>query len=533
MKPDLCISFRFIQPFPLFHGRRDGELPEWPPSPMRAFQALLNAACLRERGRAIAPKLRETLRALEALRPQIIAPPASVSVVGYRAYVPHNLTDLVSAAWHRGNLDASIAEYRIEKDIRPMRIQAADEELPVLHYLYPLERVTLEPEEMVAVLRPSVRSITHLGWGIDQVAADVNLVQRSEVSDTGERWLPSELGGRPLRVPRSGTLDALLSRHERILTRLRGRQWTRVGRISVFDRVLYRRESDPVGRPYVVFRLLDDNDDMVAYPHAKLIHITGMVRHLAIETMKRNPPRNLRGRTAEEWVETYVAGHMSPDDKASGTPHAQFSYVPLPSIGHAHTDPAIRRIMVVAPVGDQAWLNHLARHLHGRLLKPMPNTRIPPGTRLELLRPFAKDGVRDAYTRASHSWASFTPVILPGHDDHKPEKTRKLILKALIQSGIDQPCEFEWSAFSRFPKSYSAHKYVRDEQARDGRRPVGYIRPDHLHNQTAVHLTIRFGRREDPSNPESPWIPLEHGVPGPLTIGAGRHCGFGLMAAIE
>jgi hypothetical protein len=27
--------------------------------------------------------------------------------------------------------------------------------------------------------------------------------------------------------------------------------------------------------------------------------------------------------------------------------------------------------------------------------------------------------------------------------------------------GIDQPCEFEWSAFSRFPKSLSAHKYDR------------------------------------------------------------------------
>jgi CRISPR-associated protein Csb2 len=122
----------------------------------------------------------------------------------------------------------------------------------------------------------------------------------------------------------------------------------------------------------------------------------------------------------------------------------------------------------------------------------------------------ARDGVIRCYTEPAHVWHSFTPVILSGHDDHKPEKTRALIERTLRQSGIDQPCEFEWSAFSRFAKSYSAHKY--DAQ----KRPQGYFRPGYLNSLTAVHLTLRF--KED----------LQ--VPGPLVIGAGRHCGFGLMA---
>jgi CRISPR-associated protein Csb2 len=104
-------------------------------------------------------------------------------------------------------------------------------------------------------------------------------------------------------------------------------------------------------------------------------------------------------------------------------------------------------------------------------------------------------------------------VILPGHDDHKPAKTRKLIEKALAQSGIEQPCDFEWSAFSRFPKSYSAHKY--DTSG----KPAGYIRPNHLLSQTAVHLTLRFKNGIK--------------VPGPLAIGAGRHCGLGIFAGYD
>jgi CRISPR-associated protein Csb2 len=92
-----------------------------------------------------------------------------------------------------------------------------------------------------------------------------------------------------------------------------------------------------------------------------------------------------------------------------------------------------------------------------------------------------------------------------------------LIEKAPAQSDVDQPCEFEGSAFSHFAKSYSAHKYLRDDQAKNGRRQAGYIRPNHLTYLTTVHLQLTF----------------EHPVPGSLTFGAGRHCGFGLMAAVN
>jgi CRISPR-associated protein Csb2 len=193
--------------------------------------------------------------------------------------------------------------------------------------------------------------------------------------------------------------------------------------------------------------------------------------------------------------------------------------MPLQSIGNPNTDPGVRRVMIVAPLGDDGWLDHLAEHLDGMQLKPLPHTMPPPGARLERIDDERKDGVRDAYLRGSVAWASVTPVILPGHDDHKPEKTRSLILKALRQSGIEQPCSFEWSAFSRFPKMLSAHKYQRDSKDPTKKILINYIRPDHLRDLTAVHLTLTFSNGVR--------------VPGPVAIGAGRHCGFGLMAGLR
>jgi CRISPR-associated protein Csb2 len=166
--------------------------------------------------------------------------------------------------------------------------------------------------------------------------------------------------------------------------------------------------------------------------------------------------------------------------------------------------------MIAAPLGDGAWLDHLVRRLAGKQLKPEEGNEFG-GGEPPLLMPMAKnttDGVIRSYVDEGGIWHSFTPVVLPGHDDHKPEKTRALIERALRQSGIDQACDFEWSAHSRFAKSYSAHKYDKEK------RPQGYLRPAYLNGLTAVHLMVRF----------------KHEVPGPLVIGAGRHCGFGLMA---
>jgi CRISPR-associated protein Csb2 len=291
----------------------------------------------------------------------------------------------------------------------------------------------------------------------------------------------------------------LRSAHQSALKRIEhGKPLRTVRKPEVFDRVFYASAERPLGRPICIFALRENGDEWDPYPHAKLIHVAGMVRCAAIKTMKAYKPEGIGDAAA--WVESFVAGHRPEGAETQN----RFSYVPLPSIGGEHADAMIRRVMITAPFGCEAWLEHLAEQLDGIQLEREGGGQ---GPVLERLR---ADSVARRYLDPSWRWASVTPVILPGHDDHKAEKTVKLIERALRQSGVDEPCEFTWSALPNFPHCLTAHKYDRNK------RPIGYFRPKYLESLTAVHVQIAF----------------QHAVPGPLSIGAGRHCGLGVLAAL-
>lgn len=508
----LCITFRFIQPCPQFHGRGDADEPEWPPSPLRAYQALLRAAAMRSPNRTMTDKTRTALSILETIHPRIVSPSAQPTTVGYRAYVPHNHADLVATAWTRGNVDKSIANHRTEKDFRPHRIESKEDSFPAVHYLYPLEMDPDAARHILDTLRPAVRSVVALGWGIDQVVADARLFTDTDIAAlAGEHWLPARRGRKRLRTHKLGSLQALETRHEKFLRRLEGGKFSPVPPLTAMDKIPYQRDSDPIPLPYVIFKLVDVNEDAFRYPHAKLMHITGMVRHVAIEEMRRSPPKFVE--EPAEWVNRVVRGMR---DKSTGEKHQQFSYVPLPSIGHTYSDALIRNVMIAAPMNMERGLNYLAEKLDGRVLTPEDNGRLPAGDssdvqqHIELQKFIPQRGkfIDTLYLGSSCVWQSVTPVILPGHTDKKPEKTIKLIRTALRQSGIDVPSTFTWQAQPFFRNCLSTHKYDKD-----GRR-AGYFRPDYLDNLTAVHIRIEF----------------EFKVSGPLIIGAGRHQGFGVMA---
>jgi len=494
----LCLSINFLDR--QFHGRADGGEPEWPPSPLRLFQAIVAAGA--------APtgdidQLVPALRWFERLSPPTIIAPAGCVGQAYRLSVPNNAMDLVVKAWAKGNYhgsgDASPATHRTMKAVRPIHLLDSDQ----VHYYWEVPPDLPDKDRAhLDLIRRAVRSIVALGWGVDLVVADGRLVGPDGLEGlSGERWVPALAGATTtLRVPASGTLDALCNRHRAFLNRVADGGFTPVAPLKTFRRFGYRRSTDPVPRPYAIFELRNDDDTRFGYPQSRLIHVAGMVRHLAIKLLTASPPNVA---DPAEWIESYVAGHRSAD----APEHRQLSYMPLPSIGTPHTDPAVRRLMIVAPVGDDHLLEHLARLLSGQSLIATPETRLqhPP-----ILARYHQDSMSRLFTGAFTTWASVTPVILPGHDDHKPAKTQALIERALRQAGIEQACEYEWSAFSWFPKALSSHKYGRDK------RPTGYIRPDHLLTQTAVHLKLQFDRE----------------IPGPVLIGAGRHCGLGIFAAL-
>lgn len=499
MEDLLCISVTF--PDAMFHGKCDFGQPEWPPSPLRLFQALVRGAAAASAGVTLTPESRATLSTLEGLAPPTIVAPRAARATPYDLFVPNNDSD---AALER-------RERLVAKPVAPMRM----DEPASVHYLWPLNHLVdrvASAEDFVAVLEFMSRRVVALGWGVDHAFARAHVLTRDEADSlAGERWLPILQKREPqsgLRTPIDGSLEDLERCHREFLKAVRPDRVERRREIQRFRKIAYHRADLPAQSHFAVFELRHQDGSFCAYPQRKLIHIAGMVRCLAGRLMEMDPPDD----APVDWADRYVYGHC-PEGRRRVS-HRQFSYLPLPSIGHEHADHAVRRVMIVAPPGDDAWLEHVADRLQGQHLTPEEPSPFGDRGAPTLVRRDS-DRVIECYTQRASRWTTVTPVFLPGHDDHKANKRDQLVRRALAQSGIDQRCTWVSSAISQFRKSYSAHKYA----IRDGvKQQAGYYRPEYLERFTAVHLTLTF--HDDVS------------LPGPVRIGAGRHCGLGLLAPL-
>lgn len=529
----LLLTVRFLDE--RYHGLLDRAGPvEWPPSPFRLFQALV--AGVARRGELVVgddvpanTNFTPIGQALGWLQkhtrdhpPIIIAPRHKVGQAITR-FVPNN----------DGNKKFDRQERLTAKHTQPTLFLLEPDQKPEVHYAWPLAGAKGCP---VSDIERAARSLTTLGWGIDMAFANARLAAEAELQALkGVRWCPKDRDypfKDTLRVPTYDdtlgecTLCDLRHCHSTFINRIEhGRPLKTVDKPKVFDRVLYTSIERPEARPYAIFRLFHENVDQAArYPHAQLVHIAGMVRHLAIRRMGVSPPPWHKS-DAEQWLNGFVRGKA---ENPAGA-HARLSYVPLPSIGHEHSDALIRNIMLIAPVGCERDLEYVATRIDGELLQPEPQRQCaweqhcrPPtfeNVRLERVTPPRGRFIDTRYLASSHVWESVTPVILDGHNDKKDAKTIKLIQLALERAGIETPCEFTWQSIPFLKNCLSAHKYDSDG------RPTGYHRPQHLKDRTAVHVKLWFHDGTEQNRPIA--------VPGPITLGAGRHCGFGLMAAVR
>jgi CRISPR-associated protein Csb2 len=472
----LCFTIRFLQP--LVHGRADGNEPEWPPSPLRFFQALVAAAAARsnERERLASPIA--ALRWLEELpSPEIVACEGVASMVPTQFYVPDNTVDLLVPSWKRGETEKSAK--RTEKVVLPTHLDGE-----AVHYLFQVSKVDTQ---IVDDLKSAAHSITHLGWGIDMVAADARVISKTEEQRLrGERWKVALSGGVALRVPTPGTLDDLMRKHDDFLNRLTDEGFKPVPPLREFAIRHYRRSTDSEQRPYCVFQIL--RPDAKGYRSfgtpRRTRDVAAWIRHAVAEVCKDWPD-----------LASFVHGHGKDNGPNRGeNSNYRFQYLPLPTINSSlNRVESIRRVMVVAPVGCDDRIEFIRRRLIGHEIKwngeSIGILNVQPG----------KDWVRDQYVGCSKSWSSVTPVILDGFDDHNESKTLKLIHKAIGHAGLSEyELDFEWHSFG----------------FRSGVEPVReFTRPEKL-TGTMVHLRIQSQRF----------------IQGPLVIGAGRYRGFGLMA---
>ena len=520
----LCISARFLAS--AYHGRMDRGEPEWPPSPLRLFQALVSAAA-DGGGCALPDGAGGALRWLERrLPPSIVAPPG-VRGAGYRLSVPNNAMDIVAKAWSRGNEstsgNANPATHRTMKTVRPTYV---DDGNPV-HFLW---RVDDPVPEHASVIAKLARRVVALGWGIDLVIADAAVLGDAEAAALGGiRWTPrrSDVDA-GLRVPVAGTLDDVLNRHRRFLARLRSDSFDAPPPLSAFATVTYQPDASHIQQSVAVFSLLNaSGSGFRAFDAAaQALTVAAMTRH-AVRTAAS------RSGWSEARINQIILGHAERrGDAHLPVESRRFAYVPLPSLeprDGGEVVGSVRRVMVTLfggePDGEIAWAR---RALAGVALVSVKN-----GAETALLGTLPKgDAVTGRYLRTSSSWASVTPVVLPGYDDPAHYRRRlasgvdaaeqknlltkldgrvdRLIRKAIIQAGFSSDLA---------------------EHARVDWRRVGFLAgtdladrygvPDHLKQFTRVHVRIEWR--------DAMGRPVE--IAGPCILGGGRFSGLGLLAA--
>jgi CRISPR-associated protein Csb2 len=576
-----CLSITFLAP--LFHGRRDGGEPEWPPSPLRLFQALIAAAARRWQEPHFTAQARPAFLWLQEQTPPLVVAPLHHLGTPIRIAVPNNDMDVIANAWaHRREPKKKPSELKTLKTFCPVRLIAADGHSPTVHYLWPLADGNSEFAKHQQVLFAAASSITHLGWGIDMVAAHGSVIADADVEKLiGQRWQPSDDGAASsYRVPMGGTLDALITRHDAFLSRIGEDGFHPVPPLSAFRIVGYRRATDPPRRPFAAFSLLK--------PDASGFRVFDTVRRgMAVAAMLRSAAKNaaICSRPDDEpWLNQFILGH----GEARGEPHKpvagpRLAYIPLPTIefrgaGRADVVGAVRRVLITVLPGDHQeqpdysvasgehsvggrsdvdnidWAGRVLSGMDlipdrtrdcadGRshpAIQPSDVQRHPSQSPQErvavamLARIPENDKMVQHYIRPATVWSSVTPMLLPGYDDPRHYRRRlKNGVSADEQIRLLARLEQRVDALIRKAIVQAGFSEILAQNTVLDWRKTGFWPGTDLADRYAVpQKLMKFSRYhvrilwQDASGTPIP-------VSGPICLGAGRFIGLGLFAAEE
>ena len=525
---NLQITVTFING--TYHGRSDNELPEWPPSPLRLFQALVATA---SRSNIDANDALDWLAGLPA--PVIFAPLVKVGRP-YQTSVPNNAMDIVARSWSRGQYsskDSQPSTHKAMKTIRPSYLLKVADSAPGsgviaeplrglteteserrVTYCWQIDsdRETKFPEQIARV----AQQLSSVGWGVDLVAGhgESNGVTPN---DSRERWIPITNGRMTLRSPRPMTRKFLADRHERFLNRIADETLRPVPALpaAAFQKTGYGTGHDHVPFPFAAFSLLKpDGSGFRPFRETKGCEVAGMVRHCA-----RIAAENA-GWTADV-VAQFILGHGDArrDSIHKSVGLNRFGYVPLPSLevrqkgNSANNIGMIRRVLLFTPDrAERPRLQWARQAMSGQLL-------VSEGSKEDVALISAipdSDATVQRYVRGSRkmqgamTWATVTPLILPGRDDNRDKKTDGLIRKAIIQAGFSDAmaknAAVDWSKACFFPGGEHASRY---------------FVPGHLRDYPRYHVRITWRTSAGVPTP----------VAGPIVIGGGRYSGLGLFAA--
>lgn len=469
------------------HDARWHGVGDWPPSPMRVFQALVAGVGL---GDALAEH-RDGLSWLEARDAPTIAAPLATDTRGFTNFVPNNDLDAVAADPQR------IGEIRAGKSIKPRLFETAAPFLYVWNY-----EADDNSNRNARTIVAAADCLYQFGRGVDMAWATAEILAPDDAdarlaAHPGQVWRPSEgdaSGGTALRCPQRGTLESLIARHQEQSRRIVG------GLLRQPRQPVYR----PVGYDCPPDRLLldlkprDGTGRFQPWALTQTAALATRVRDGAVARLSRELPSDVTQRVL-------VGRGATERDKA-----ARVRIVPLPSIGFAHTDPSIRRVLVERPPDCPLRRDDLAWALSGLDLGVDYTT----GEAAQpVLAPADDPGMLHHYGIAPVSsarlWRTVTPAALPVHRaaGRRPGSERAdneaqaahAARQALRHAGITTPVE--------------TIRVQREPFAGRGALAAAFAPGSRFPASRLWHLEIGF---------RTP-------VSGPLVIGDGRYCGLGLM----
>ena len=504
--PCLLISVRFHD------GRYHGS-GEWPPSPARLFQALVAGAA---RGENLSEHAVEAFEWLESLDAPAIGAPPSYAGQTFKTFVPNNDLDAV------GGDPARIGEIRTAKIIRPRYFDAA---VPLL-YAWTFEQ-SADAERHARTICEIADNLYQFGRGVDMAWARGEVVDESEADiRLRERasvlWRPNEGGnGTALSCPHPRSLESLIRRFAATRGRFKtiekgrktGQLFSQAPKPS-FSQIPYSSPST-----FLLFDIRSADSEAAFAPQSpeRIIALTEKIRDQAAARLKKGLPD-----CAAMIDRVFVGRDAKEADKVR-----RIRITPLPSIGHAHTERSIRRVLVGVPpdcaiaVADIAWtFSGLALDFDPETgeVSPESATLVTANDRAML----DHYGVKSE--KASRIWRTVTPTALSERaarrriDPHRMREEAKggaerlreqaaaewAVHQALRHAGIDGVGADDLRA-------------ARAVRSATGQRAEAFAPGKRFAKERLWHIEIAFAEP----------------VPGPLLIGDGRYLGLGLMAPVR
>lgn len=496
-----------------FHGLDTMGRAEWPPSPARLFQALVAAA---SRGSSLGSDDQEALRWLERLPPPVIAAPATRLGQKFNHFMPNNDLDA------KGGNPRRIGEVRSATKRYQPRIFDAD---TPLSYTWSFEVGELFAHRVGVI----AKQLYQLGRGVDMAWATAEVVTPTQAEDRLTRY-PGAIhrpamraAGNTLPCPIQGALDSLITRFEASQQRFK-EQWVLAptGKEPQRTKSVGRRFAQapkprfrPVAYASPSRRLLYDLRDgdrgagFVTWPLHEVGTLVKILRDDCVARLEAGlklTPHDHDDRVARAFG---LCRDATEADKAK-----RIRIIPLPSIGHAHADHGIRRILVDVPpdcpisVSDIDWaLSGFSRFDPSTGAVDWMLTRTAEQTMV------GHFGIGEENSGGFRVWHSVTPVALPVAQSHGRA------------SGLER-------AGAEFDAAQAIRQALRHAGLRE--QPVSIrVQREPFASKGAMARDFAPNTRFDARRLWHVELTFADGVCGPLIVGNGRYLGLGLFAPFQ